>query len=208
MTLTPLLVPTPEGVALTSLDPAPLVESGLHRVLLAGANRAVDHAAIVVSNLSELEQFADRAVAVGASLVEPPHRFPSGVCAEAGVAADLEKHMVTLGLSSGLLVVAAPMRPGDQAHRHLERWGPFVPHHVAVSVTDIRRASGEWASGGYRIGPVVDDGSLAQAFIASPTGQIVELITRATPSVTATFSCQNVATLSDIERRLTPSPPT
>ncbi len=60
-------------------------------------------------------------------------------------------------------------------------------------------------SSGYRPGRLVDDGTLAQVFLASPAGQVVEHISRRDPTATATFTCANVEALSVSEEVLTGS---
>lgn len=189
-----------KGVVFRTTDLAEMVEIGVRPIWLNGLYRIVDHVVRVATDAASLERDVGELLTLGAEVVEEPHLFPTAVC-DVDVPISVRKFMATVRLSSGLLVVAAPASPGDQLDRHLATWGPCVPHHIALDVGDVHAAVRDWWANGYRVGPITDDGELAQVFMASPTGQIVELIARAGTG-NATFSCTNVAALSAAEEQL------
>jgi hypothetical protein len=188
------------GVVFRTTDLAEMVDAGVNPLLLGGLLRPVDHVVRVAPNRPSLDLDVDQLLSFGAEIVEEPHLFPTDVC-DVDVPLALRKFMATVRLSTGLLVVAAPASSGDQLDRHLVTWGPDVPHHIALDVGNVHCAVRHWSAIGYRVGPITDDGELAQVFMASPTGQIVELIARAAIG-DATFSCANVAALSAAEEQL------
>ena len=189
-----------QGVVFHTIDLAELADKGIRPLWINGIVRPVDHVVRVAPDAASLERDVDELLAFGAEIVEEPHLFPSDVC-DVDVPIAVRKFMATVRLSRGLLVVAAPASAGDQLDRHLDVWGPRVPHHIALDVSNVHAAVGHWSAVGYRVGPITDDGELAQVFMASPTGQIVELISRVGTG-TATFSCANVAALSAAEEQL------
>lgn len=189
-----------DGVHFTTKDPAAIVDRGLPMLHLNGLPRSIDHVAMVVDSAADVDREVERLVRHGAVLVEEPYAFPSDVC-EVDVPVMFRKYLATVGLSSGMLVVSAPLSVGDQLDRHLRDWGPDVPHHVAVLVSNVSTAVRNWIATGYRAGRITDDGDLAQVFLASPAGQVVELISRRCDNST-TFSCSNVAALSVAEDEL------
>jgi hypothetical protein len=195
-----IVAPDAKGVHFTTDDPGEMVETGLTELPIGGRFRAVDHAAMVVESAAEVDRMIQALVDRGGQLVEGPYLFPDDVC-DTEVPADLKKVMGTVALATGLLVVSAPASPGDQLGRHLATWGSAVPHHVALYVDDVTAAAPAWAAAGYRVGPITDDGTLGQVFMASPEGQIVELISRRSPTHD-TWSCANVAALSAAENAL------
>jgi hypothetical protein len=179
------------------------VERGLVLAPIHLTLRKVDHAVLVLESAGQVDRAVAAMVRAGGSVVEEPHVFPVDGCPDAPFDPAIGKYMATVALSRGLLVLAAPHRPGDQLSRHLDRWGPDVPHHVALRVRDVAETLPSWTRTGYRAGPIVDDGELTQVFLSSPTGQIVELIARRSLENLATFSCPNVAALSNTETQLT-----
>ncbi|MEY2591512.1 MAG: hypothetical protein QOJ67_3496 [Acidimicrobiaceae bacterium] len=189
-----------KGVVFRTTDLAEMVDIGIRPLWFNGMCRLVDHVVRVAPDAVSLERDVHQLIAFGAEVVEEPHLFPTDMC-DVDVPIAVRKFMATVRLSSGLLVVAAPASPGDQLDRHLTTWGPYVPHHVALDVGNVHAGVRHWSAVGYRVGPITDDGALAQVFMASPTGQIVELIAR-TGVGTATFSCANVAALSAAEEQL------
>lgn len=188
------------GLRLRTVDPAEQLDVGTGFVHLHGLARPVDHVAQVVSSVLELELLVGRFDRLGARVLEPPHRFPTDVC-DIAVDRRVEKYLATIELSTGLLVLGAPASSGDQLDLHLANWGEEVPHHIAVSVANVGTSAPGWVRSGYRVGPVTDDGELGQVFMASPAGQIIELISR-TPGSTTTFTCKNIAALSAAEESL------
>lgn len=189
-----------KGVVFTTTDLAEMFDIGVRPIWVNGLVRPVDHLVRVAPDATSLERDVDHLLALGAEMVEEPYLFPTDVC-DVEVPIAVRKYMATVRLAGGLLVVAAPASPGDQLDRHLATWGPRVPHHIALNVDDVHAAVGGWSAVGYRVGPITDDGELAQVFMASPTGRIVELIARAGAG-DATFSCANVAALSAAEEQL------
>lgn len=190
-----------KGLVFRTTDLAEMAEIGVRPLWINGMLRPVDHVVRVAPDASGLEHDYDQLLRCGAQAVEEPHLFPADVC-DVEVPVDLRKFMTTVRLQSGgMLVVAAPASCGDQLYRHLRSWGPRVPHHVALYVSNVHSAVRHWSAVGYRVGPITDDGALAQVFMASPTGQIVELIARRGAG-DATFSCANVAALSSAEEQL------
>lgn len=188
------------GVRFTTKDSGRLVEYGFSDLLLLGEPRRVDHVAMVVRGRSDLDTAVNELVRHGARIIEEPGIWPDDVC-DVVVPLDLKKVMSTVALSEGLLVLSAPFTSRDQLDRHLATWGADVPHHVALRVDDVELALSEWGAAGYSVGRITDDGELAQVFMVSSTGQIVELIARRTETL-ATFSCANIAALSAAEGEL------
>jgi phosphosulfolactate phosphohydrolase-like enzyme len=176
-----------KGVVFRTTDLAELVDMGIHPLLINGIVRPVDHIVRVAPDAAALERDVDRLLTFGAEMVEEPHLFPNDVC-DVNVPIALRKHMATVRIDGGLLLVAAPASACDQLDRHLAIWGAQVPHHIALDVSNVHAAVRHWSAVGYRVGPITDDGELAQVFMGSPTGQIVELIARAGTG-DATFSC-------------------
>lgn len=189
------------GVRLSTMDASLLVEIGwTGGIVLNGSTRAIDHVAQVLPGRVDVDRTVGALLRRGAALVEGPYVWPDDVC-DAQVPPAMRKVMATVTVASGLLVLAAPLATGDQLDRHLATWGAEVPHHVALRVPDIRQAVREWSVAGYLVGPITDDGGLAQVFMASPTRQIVELISRRTVAQD-TFTCANVAALCAAEDAL------
>lgn len=192
---------TPKGVRFTTTDPVQQAEQGLPFLLDGPLARHVDHVVRVEETPAALEHVVDRLVAAGAVLLDGPSKFPADDCPELSVDPTARKVMATVALARGILVVAAPLSADDQLARHFAQRGPWVPHHVAFSVGHPRTALRHFTARGYVAGPVVDDGDLAQVFLVSPVGDLIELISRRLPGTTQ-FSCSNVAALSAAEDQI------
>lgn len=194
-----------DGVVFTSLEPEDHVSGQGTAIVLGGVSREVDHVAQVVSDEIAMTRLLKQFERLGADVIEAPHIFPDDVC-DVPVDNDVRKRLATVRLPDVLLVIGTSLTPGDQLDRHWATWGPSVPHHVALRVGCVEHAVEEWRDGGYLIGPITDDGELAQVFMRSPAGQIVELISRKALSDT-TFSCANIAALSIAEEALRAAAP-
>jgi hypothetical protein len=191
-------------VRMSLTEPARQLEIGVDQVYLHAQWHRIDHVAQVVVTQHEVDLCVEEFARLGARITEEPYHWPTAACDDGPVDTDLEKYMATIEVPGGLLVVAAPMRDGDQLTRHLGRWGAGVPHHIALRVTSVVDAVGAWKRRGYQVGPIADDGELAQVFMMSPTGQIVELISR-TKDSGVTFTCENIKELSRAEEELATS---
>jgi hypothetical protein len=182
-----------------TVDVGEMLDVGLPPLTIDGALHPLDHVAQVVESPAEVDRRVADCERRGGVIVEPPYVFPDGVCAES-LSWPFHKYMATVQTAHGLLVISAPLADGDQLSAHLARFGPSVPHHVAIPVPQIVPATTAWQARGWCAGPIIDDGALAQVFLVQPmSAQLVELISRKDPADLATFSCGNVAALSRAE---------
>lgn len=164
----------------------------------------LDHVAITVGDDAEHLEFLSRATGAGGVIVEGPGVWPQDFCSDLdGFPRDLEMVFGTIQFpTGGLVVVAAPRRPGDQLSRFRHARGPWGVHHVALRTSDIERVSATREAAGWTpmsSGPTMSDG-LAQLFLRNEDGQILELISRRAHGA-ATFSCANLASLRRTEER-------
>jgi histidinol-phosphate aminotransferase len=164
----------------------------------------VDHFAITVADESTHLKWVATLLSAGAALVEGPGVWPKDYCEELSeFPADLEMHFATMEVSpGGLLVIAAPRRPGDQLARFRSHRGPWGVHHAAIRVADVHSALAYWQQKGWKPLsqlPVVDD-ALHQWFLRNDDDQILELIARRDGGQ-ATFTCNNLKALRLSEKR-------
>jgi histidinol-phosphate/aromatic aminotransferase/cobyric acid decarboxylase-like protein len=163
----------------------------------------IDHIAVTMRDADQHRVFLTRLRANGAEVVEGPGVWPDDFCADpAAVHHDLSMLFATAKVPGGLLVAAAPNRPGDQLDRWRNDRGGDAVHHVAILADDFGRAAGELAADGWlpMTAAPISDGALAQWFLRNKSGQIIELIARPVGG-DATFSCGNIALLRAAEVR-------
>lgn len=152
----------------------------------------LDHFVVTFPTCEQLTQFQEALVNVGGNISEGPGLWPYDFC-EAGVdfPNGLAMHFATLVMPiGGIVVLAAPHKPGDQLDRFREARGPAAVHHVALRVENVATAARHWQDRGFRPLKLLDDGELAQQFLQNERGQLIELIHRRAGG-NATFSCGN-----------------
>jgi hypothetical protein len=168
--------------------------------LLYGRKLELDHFVVTLPDAGLFWNFNRDLADLGATVIEAAGVWPTEFCTEA-VPDDLRMLFASFRLPAGnSVVLAAPHAPRDQIDRFLEAYGVGSIHHVAVEVTNIREAVHQWISAGFKALPgPQDDGALAQWFLRSRYGQLVELVERKNATA-ATFSCANMTALRKAER--------
>jgi len=160
---------------------------------------ALDHVAITLADLGELNCYLDQLADAGA-MVECPRIWPDAFCPGRPFPADLHMHFATAVIpASGTVVIAAPARPMDQLDRFRHERGPNAIHHIAALVDDPATAAAKWSEYGFRpLTPQLVDTDMSQQFLINHSKQIVELIQRH-DATTNNFSCKNLSRLRAAE---------
>ncbi|MER6354641.1 hypothetical protein ABT186_23185 [Streptomyces sp. NPDC001634] len=190
-----------DHISFTCTDPCAGLDFDFQTVLL-GRRVKLDHYVHVLPDVSVLMHETERLVLRGGRVAEEPHLFPDDVCPDQPVHPGWRKHIATVAAEQGLIVLAAPASECDQLTEHLKARGTDVPHHIAVSVTDVDASMAAWTAAGWQAGRLAADEDLAQIFLTDRFGQIVELISRSDPDSAMTFTCPNIARLSATEDQL------
>ena len=170
---------------------------------VAGKVFAIDHVAVTMPDRDQHCAFMQGLQKHGAEVVEGPGVWPDDFCADpATIQPDLSMVFATAKLPGGLLVIAAPNKPGDQLDRWRKDRGGDAVHHIGIRADGIHCIARDLAAEGWR--PItatpVADGTLTQWFLKNKACQIIELIARPVGG-DATFTCNNIAALRNAEVR-------
>lgn len=165
----------------------------------------VDHVAVAVEDAREARRLWQSLSEAGAKVIERLHLWPDDNPGCPGVEDCDVKWMTTLDLSGLLLVVLAPHNGDDLIAKFLRRAGGRDVHHIAYGVSDIDEALAACLAhvGVSKLSVIaVDPDALSQVFLrCDDDHRIVELVQRA-ESFTGTFTCRNVAALTQGERSI------
>lgn len=161
---------------------------------------SIDHFNVIFSSVIELKNYLQGLTDDGAEIIEGLGIYPKDFCTHFDdFPENLSMYFASVRLPNGIVVLAAPIKDGDQLSGFIAARGSNAVHHIAIIVEDIDKQVSYWLNKGFaKKCEVIGDNDLKQIFLENNAGQIVELIQRLNPGG-KTFTCDNIQKLRKSE---------